>query len=121
MALTLDDVKRDSRHVMTPLMLEILLHYYYSRSDIDGISYQAQDLALRELELDLGLLKSNALIPGRPRQSEARFEVTDKGRVYVQMLLATPLPIWADPRKLPAGSTLHIEDERPAFLRKVMD
>lgn len=78
---------------MTPLHLEILFHWYQSnepfRTDTVAVLQFTNELLNNEI--------LNDYIPNRPGKL---YEVSQKGKAYIEMILATPLPEYAyvDPR-----------------------
>jgi hypothetical protein len=73
---------------VTPFEIEIILHHYASRGAFPRMLAPLYEPTVAHL-VDIGLL-----------DREDFPAVTDKGRAYVSMLLATPLPTpaWIDPR-----------------------
>lgn len=76
----------------TPYELEIILHHAHSLGLFDRASAPIYAPTLQDL-IERGLLKRE------PISSEI-IQPTEKGRVFVEMLLHTPEPrnIWQDPR-----------------------
>lgn len=78
---------------MTPLDLEVILHYHYSQEDFPRLV--AGDAAPAVIEAvsrheGVGLLELN------PTQSVAQpsvYRITAMGRAFVQALCNTPLPV----------------------------
>jgi hypothetical protein len=73
---------------MTPFEIEIILHHYGSRGPFPRMLAPLYEPTVAHL-VDVGLL-----------DREDFPAVTDQGRAYVAMLMATPLPTmkWVDPR-----------------------
>lgn len=74
---------------MTPLQLQMLVHYYAFMGDYEQVP--ANDTRREQCEqmAKVGLLISCA----DPLDTGAIFEITDKGRFYLRHILATPLPV----------------------------
>ncbi len=83
---------------MSPLALDILLHYYTSASDYRDGDYSAP--AVRELidafKGDLMLLEER---PELERYKYGLYQLTQRGNVFVAHLCSIPLPIqvWVMP------------------------
>ena len=83
--------------VMTPERIKVLLHYYYTSKPIEDIMSDHVEMVLTELQ-------NLRLIEDMTRLSDVanlgRFRVTERGRVYCEMILSLPLPeqTWVDPR-----------------------
>ncbi|WP_226623101.1 winged helix-turn-helix domain-containing protein [Brucella anthropi] len=75
---------------MTPYMLEILMHHHCSRSAFSRETAPAYKSTVDEL-VKLGLLE---------RIEFGFVQSTERGRAYLDMVLATPLPVpgFYDPR-----------------------
>lgn len=73
---------------MTPLKVEILLHYWYSPEDYDPerIGFPAQQEAIGEF-VAAGLIREN--LPGSSPRYTGN---SDALRVYVEAILAVPVP-----------------------------
>jgi len=73
---------------MTPLEIQIMLHYYYSPNDYNLQPPAVQEAVARFLDKDLLRLGSITL-----------YEITERGMAYVEMLKKVPLPIckWVAP------------------------
>lgn len=83
---------------MSPFELQILLHYYGTKTDFrDGdLSASAAKSAIADfLEKDLLKLNTVASTEGR---IGAKYRIAARGRVFVEALCATPLPIWSMPQ-----------------------
>ena len=83
---------------MSPLEIEILLHYYYCPVDYQGgdISAPAVKNAIERFRDELNLLE--------PTQSmdvyhDPHYRITERGRVFVEALCNMPLPVkqWVMP------------------------
>lgn len=70
---------------MTPLILEILLHYYYSLTDYVGRNSCAEQDAIKFI-YDKELIVRNS-------GKGANYVISDRGRAYIEHLLKQPLPI----------------------------
>ncbi len=78
--------------VLVPGAMMLLLHIHSSPAPYGGLGNEAFiDKCLQRL-LDLGLIQ--------PRMVNTERKVTERGRMFVEMILATPLPEqrWVDPR-----------------------
>ena len=73
---------------MTPLEIEILLHYYACTND-----YHDGDFGYPAVHEAIGSFQENCLIQFT-HQTSPRYEITDRGRAMVDALRAVPLPIW---------------------------
>jgi hypothetical protein len=80
---------------MSPLQIEIVLHYYYSPEDWRDGEWNDE---LREMIRDLA--ETMALIEIDPRSHPiglgyrpGTYRITERGRVYVEALKAMPIPI----------------------------
>lgn len=79
---------------MSPLQIEIVMHYYCCTDDYRGADFSAP--AVREsidwMRGDGGLLEES-------NRSTVNYQLTERGRVYVEALQSVPLPIqtWAIP------------------------
>jgi hypothetical protein len=71
---------------MSPRLLAILLHYYFSAAEYEP-GFQGEIDSL----ISAGLLMQ--FDRGSPK-----YGITERARVYLKMLLETPFPVWADPR-----------------------
>jgi hypothetical protein len=78
----------------TPLHLTLLIHIYGVAGPIPNREFPAQRQYLEELA-ELGLIGMNLMDHDSPAT------ITERGKVYLDMVLSTPLPIqkWADPRE----------------------
>ena len=76
--------------VMTPCEIEVMLHCYYSLVPHPRLRYPAINEALNNL-WNLNLIKPT---------KENVFGATEKGKAWVAMICATPIPVleWLDPR-----------------------
>ena len=79
---------------MTPYEIEIMLHHYASLAKFPRWTAPAYEATVAGL-VTAGLLD----VDDRP-ESQSNITATDRGRMFVEMLCATPLPIWSDPRLL---------------------
>lgn len=72
---------------MTPLHIEIMLHYYAMGDDFRGGDFSAPAVGefLEWLDDEKMIYRS---LSGHPK-----FRITDKGRAYVDYLRAVPLPV----------------------------
>lgn len=68
---------------MTPVQLEVVLHYYYDAAPLK------QTHAIKQAEKALQMLD---LLDNEK-------QITSRGRAFVEMLKDTPLPEWRDPRR----------------------
>lgn len=73
---------------MTPFEIEIMLHYYYRpRYFRDG------DFSAPASRSALESFCENGLLREAPVNAGALYEITERGRVYVEALKSVPLPI----------------------------
>jgi len=79
---------------MTPLHIRLMLHYYAIASEYEPLEAKATQEYLTELVND-GLLKYRV-----PNDYTNSYEATERGKIWVQMILNTPYPQqeWVDPR-----------------------
>lgn len=79
---------------MTPLKIEILLHYRVSGTDFRDGNFSAP--AVREA---INWFISESLLKTAVRSDGRRYALTERGEVYVTALCDMPLPIqtWAMP------------------------
>lgn len=99
---------------MTPLELEIILHYHSSPTDlpwcVDDDPAPCRDDTMN------GLVGAGLLVRERPQNAPGRdnrqFYPTDKLHAFVEMLCSTPLPQqeWVDPRNLKVARRSIIND-----------
>jgi hypothetical protein len=92
-------IKQES--VMTPLMLEVLLHAYYAAERFPRFNAPAYHEAVRRLTRD-GLIEATS---GREQANNPGWMIrtTEKGNVYVKALLNVPLPVQSEPEwRMPA-------------------
>lgn len=78
---------------MSPMMIRVMLHFYAMREPYSGPdSAKAANQAIAEL-CSYGLLKESP-------DTINDYVATDKGRVYVEALIAVPLPVqtWVIPQ-----------------------
>lgn len=76
---------------MSPLQIEILLHYYYSRQPH---IYTGSDSAAEAFGYLVGNDMLRDRFSGMPCiAGELRYELTDKGRFYIEYILSLPLPV----------------------------
>lgn len=83
---------------MTPLEINILLHYYCCASDFRGGDFTAPAVreAIDHFRGNPGLLMENQ---DRPRGMGACYAITERGRAHVRSLCEVQLPIqkWVTP------------------------
>lgn len=72
---------------MTPLQLEILLHYYACANDFRDGDFSAP--AVREA---IDRFKASEMLTINIERSAATYMLTERGRVYVEAVLVVPLP-----------------------------
>lgn len=79
---------------MSPLQLQILLHYYCCAND-----FQDGDMRATAIHEAVDWFMSEGLLEVAPKQMEASYLLTDRGAVFVDALKLTPLPIqkWVMP------------------------
>lgn len=84
----------------TPNLLEVLLHYHVSPDPHPRIDAPAVQGAIDAM-LHEGILQSDL-------SRDSQYALTERGEVWLKMLLDTPLPIrlevWVDPRCEPSRS-----------------
>lgn len=74
---------------MTPLEIQILLHYYACADDFRGGDFSAPAVG----EAIAWFTQSDLLEPTHETQDKGpEFCITERGRVYVEALRAVPLP-----------------------------
>lgn len=80
---------------MTLVEIEVLIHYAYKPCDIEERNYTPAVRNAIEAHCRRGLLRERETI----RDNPALYEVTDKGRAYLEALQALPMPVqkWAMP------------------------
>ena len=80
---------------MTPLHIDILLHYYTRPGD-----YRDGDFSAPAVKEYVGWLAGNDLISSAHCKVE-KYEITDRGRALVDAICDTPLPInkWVVPAR----------------------
>jgi len=85
---------------MTPLEIEILLHYYYSGEDFRKGDFSAP--AVRAAIDLFQVLDGGSLLTKDPCDMEKNYTITDRGRAYVNALCSMPLPVskWVMPEPL---------------------
>lgn len=87
---------------MTPLAIEILLHYHGHAYDYREGDFSAP--AVRELidrfRGDNPLYTDSGMLEIETQMGNRSYRLTDKGRVYVAALLSVPLPVqvWVLPK-----------------------
>jgi len=75
---------------MTPLQIEIMLHYYAMGDDYRECDFSAP--AVREA-IDNFILVTEMLRASTPEEGyDPAYRITDKGRAYVDYLCSVPLP-----------------------------
>lgn len=77
---------------MTPYLLNIVMHYATCAGDYT--------VPAPILEVSIERLVSLQLLECRADDGRLH-QITERGRKYFEMVLATPLPVWADPRLIP--------------------
>lgn len=83
---------------MTPLQLEMLLHYYASADDFrDG------DFGAPSVREAIAHFKAAEMLTISDGTSNATYSITERGRVYVEAVLAVPMPErrWVMPSSSP--------------------
>jgi len=82
---------------MTPLQIEILMHYYTRPGDYREGDFSAP--AVREtMEYfeDINLLKKIPI--SSDTSDENLYKLDDRGKVYLEALMRVPLPVWGMPK-----------------------
>lgn len=79
-----------------PIVIEYMLACYYSPTPGEEVGYSWSRPIGAEVR---AWLLSNKLITAPPGPPWETYEVTDKGKAWVDMLCATPLPValWGPP------------------------
>ncbi len=73
---------------MTPLALEIIIHYYYSPED-----YREGDASAPAVKDTICSLFKNGLLEAAESSSSCKYRITDKGKFYVEEgLCKVPFP-----------------------------
>lgn len=87
---------------MTPLQIEILLWYHGRAEDFERLDAPAVREAVDEFKGPLGMLELRAPAGGGDYRT---YQLTERGRAYINALLMLPLPVchWVIPA--PALST----------------
>lgn len=80
----------NTNHLFSPLELKIILQYYVGETNFCSISTAFFDAQVHLL--DVGFLERN-------RDNPDTVSRTERLIAYVNMVLSTPLPVWADPRE----------------------
>lgn len=81
---------------MTPLEINIMLHYYYSPDDFRNGDFSAPAVrcAIDRFKGELGLLTADT-----QENSSRYYKPTERGEVYIRALMELPLPVqtWVMP------------------------
>jgi hypothetical protein len=83
---------------MTPNDLDVLIHYHVSvEPHPHSTSPAVKDTTLRYVKD--GVFKER-VIPGSAAFTTSQYSLTEKGKAFLQLILATPypMPTWTDPR-----------------------
>ena len=72
---------------MTPLQIEILLHYYAKPTDYPYMDPTSQQEAFKFF------IKNRLLVTIDPTTHGATYIITDKGNAYINALRKMPLPV----------------------------
>jgi len=96
--------------IHTPNDLEVLLHYYVSPTPHPRLTASAVQESISRFLTNGILEKSDVWDSG--------YTVTNRGKAWLEMLLATPYPVyvWADPRD---GGIFQLEETFNESARKV--
>jgi len=91
---------------MSPLQLEILLHYYSKAND-----YRDGDFGASSVRSDIEAFKREELLVADPKQDRC-YAIGERGRVLVEAVLAVPLPErrWVMPSIQPAYVTVNMQN-----------
>ena len=89
--------------MMTPNHIDILIHYYTTPGDHPRIDAPAVEQTIEEFVSD-GILWSSygsvKLVNDKVTNHENKYYITEKGKVWLLMILKTPYPtlkkIWVD-------------------------
>ncbi|MDZ4345942.1 MAG: hypothetical protein U1E51_26310 [Candidatus Binatia bacterium] len=81
---------------MSPLEIEICLHYHSSVNDMPWVVSSGAPI----VDGEMALMVENGLLTSHPDDEKQKFHPTDKLHVFVAMLEETPLPVarLIDPR-----------------------
>ena len=85
---------------LTPIQIEILIHYNYSPEDYRDGDFSAPAVCeCIALFLLLNLLEDNQ--PPRDVNDNSKYRITDRGQAHVEALCSVPLPVntWVSPIK----------------------
>jgi hypothetical protein len=90
---------------MTPLELEILLHYSYRQGDFNGGDFtdKATCTAIRYLSESSGAWTISGMLRevSEPMPGKGKYELAQKGRVFVEdglCALKPPTQVWVMPK-----------------------
>lgn len=84
---------------MTPLLIEMLLHYHYS-----GVDYREGDFQAPSVREGIDWLRDEARMIENDDESRRRtYKLSERGEIYVKALMTVPLPVqvWAMPTTSP--------------------
>ena len=73
---------------VTPLHLEIVMHYYTRACDMENLDAPAVHEYIRDL-LNIGMLENIKNYAG----SQSSYQTTERGKVWLEYLLKVPFPI----------------------------
>jgi len=73
---------------MTPLEIDILMHYLTRAND-----YRDGDFSAQLLPLTMAGFVQQGLMTGEPEDSSRRFNLTERGIAYCESLQRVPLPV----------------------------
>lgn len=79
---------------MSPLEIDMMLHYYSRAND-----YREGDFSAPAVAKTIAYFTKEGLIAESPQRAAAKYFITERGRAYVEFLKAVPLPIskWVHP------------------------
>jgi hypothetical protein len=86
--------------MMTPLQLEILIHYSYS-----AVDYRDGDFSAPAVREAIDAFRDQSALLTKSENFGQSYTLSERGRVYIHHLLNQPLPIrtWTVPRGVPEG------------------
>jgi len=95
---------------MTPLEIEIMLHYRCTPTDYRGGDFSAPVVreAIDKFKSPVGTWTVSGMLEEVPREEvkEAIYRITEKGRIYVGALCCVPIPVqtWVMPDRVENGN-----------------
>lgn len=86
---------------LSPAMLDVILHYYTTRTDFPGaVRGIGRDISSAHRDAVNWAVEYELLKKCEDVSVDVAWTISDRGIAFVSILLSTPLPImsWADPR-----------------------